>query len=321
MGKPVKTIMIPLLYYCCITDVLRNTVMKRFVLILILSMFVSIVRAGDTWFIDTRSATTVTAEPAPLTVKKLDNTTQSAPVWRSATLDEFQETHVSQKPLVIVIHGNWMSSGKTMSYGTVFDRLAEKFEKFGDYRLLLWGWSSERTSCGIRKDAAIKARRADDQAKNLAAFLQTLKPDSKVSLIGFSFGARLVCNTLQILANTQERRNDLSIRSILLAGALDCGSLTPNGHYSQALSVTDKMLIHVNPDDEALCFYPLLVRIGGSQAIGKKGVSLNGLTEATRQKIKSVNVARQLGTEHAFTASFRTLIIYEKDFRQYALFE
>jgi pimeloyl-ACP methyl ester carboxylesterase len=278
-------------------------------------MFVSIVRAGDTWFIDTRPAT---AEPEHFIVKKLDNTNQSAPVWRSATLEEFQETHVPQKPLVIVVHGNWMSPGKTMNYGTVFDRFSEKF---GDFRLLLWGWHSERIPCGIRKDTLIKARRADDQASSLVSFLQTLKPNSHVSLIGFSFGARLVCNTLQILADTQEIHNELSIRSILLAGALDCGSLTPNGHYGQALSVTEKMLIHVNPDDEALCFYPLLVRIGGPQAIGKKGVFMNGLSENSRQKIKSVNVARQLGQDHAFTASFRTLIMYDKDFRQYALFE
>ncbi|MDR0336385.1 MAG: alpha/beta hydrolase [Planctomycetaceae bacterium] len=292
--------------------------MKRFVLILTLSLFVSVVRAGDTWLIDTHPAT---AEPEHFIVKKLNNTNQSARVWHSTTWKEFQETHVPQKPLVIVIHGNWMSVGKTMNYGIIFDRLTEKFEKFGEYRLLIWSWPAERIACGIRKDALIKARRADDQAQDLVTLLQTLKPNSKVSLIGFSFGARLVCNTLQILANSDNIHNNLSIRSILLAGALDCGALTPNGHYGQALSVTEKMLIHVNPDDQTLCFYPLLFRVGSSQAIGKKGVALNGISEETRRKIKSVNVARQLGTEHAFIPSFRTLILYEKDFRQYALFE
>ncbi|MDR2755812.1 MAG: alpha/beta hydrolase [Planctomycetaceae bacterium] len=293
--------------------------MQRFILIVILNMFVFGVRAGDTWFMDTRSATT--EEPEHLTVKKLDNNNQSVPVWRSATLEEFQETHVSQKPLVIVIHGNWMSSGNALSYGKIFDHFLEKIEQSQEFRLLIWSWPSERILCGIRKDVLTKACRADEQAEYLVSFLQKLKQNSKVSLIGFSFGARLVCNTLQILSDTKEIDNRLSIRSILLAGALDCGSLTPKGRYGQALSVTEKMLIHVNPDDETLCFYPLLVRIGGPQAIGKKGVLMSGLSEEARRKIKSVNVARQLGTEHAFITSFQTLTTYEKDFRQYALFE
>jgi hypothetical protein len=300
-----------------------NIVMKRFFLILILSTFtctfisVSVSKAGDTWFADTRSTT---PELEPLSVKKLDNGNQSAPVWRSASLDEFIETQTPQKPLVIVVHGNWTTSAEAKKYGIAFDRLVEKF---GEHRLLIWSWPSDQILCKIhlRKDILIKAQRADDQATHLALFLQKLKPDSKVSLIGFSFGAKLVCNTLQILSDETELHNKLLIRSVLLAGALDCASLTPNGQYHQALSVTEKMLIHVNPDDETLCFYPLLVRIGGPQAIGKKGISLNGVSEEFRQKIKSVNVARQLGTEHAFIASFQNFIRCEKDFKQYALFQ
>jgi pimeloyl-ACP methyl ester carboxylesterase len=300
-----------------------NIAMQRFFLILILSIFtctftlVSVAKAGDTWFVDTRSATT---ELESLAVKKLDNKNQSATVWRSASLDELLETQIPQKPLVIVVHGNWTTSVEARKYGIAFDRL---LEKFGEHRLLIWSWKSDQILCGIRirKDVLIKAQRADDQAAHLSAFLQKLKPNSKVSLVGFSFGAKLVCNTLQTLANTKELGNELSIRSVLLAGALDCASLTPNGQYHQALSVIEKMLIHVNPDDETLCFYPLLVRIGGPQAIGKKGAALNGLSEEFRQKIKSVNVARQLGTEHAFNASFQNFIRCENDFRRYALFE
>ncbi|MDR0609618.1 MAG: alpha/beta hydrolase [Planctomycetaceae bacterium] len=301
--------------------------MQRFFLILIWSTltftftltFVAASKAGDTWFADTRSTTTGLEH---LTVKKLDNDNgnQSAPVWRSASLDELLETQIPQKPLIIVIHGNWMTSAEAQKHGIAFDHL---LEKFSEHQLLIWSWQSEKISCGIRlrKDALTKAQRADDQATHLVAFLQKLKPNSKVALIGFSFGTKLVCNTLQTLADTKESGNELLIRSVLLAGAADCGSLTPNGQYRQSLSVTEKMLIHVNPDDKTLCFYPLLVRIGGPQAIGKKGASLNGLSEESRQKIKSVNVARQLGTEHAFTASFQSFVRCKKDFQQYALFE
>ncbi|MDR0706097.1 MAG: alpha/beta hydrolase [Planctomycetaceae bacterium] len=301
--------------------------MQRFFLILVLSVFtftftftftfVSVSKAGDTWFADTRSGTTGLES---LAVKKLDDGNQSAPVWRSASLEELLETQIPQKPLVIVVHGNWTTSADAKKQGIAIDRLAEKF---GEHRLLIWSWPSDQILCGIRirKDVLTKAQRADHQATHLASFLQKLKPDSKVSLIGFSFGAKLVCNTLQTLSDEKEFRNELLIRSVLLAGALDCGSLMPNGQYNQALSATEKMLIHVNPDDETLCFYPLLFRIGGPQAIGKKGVSLNGVPEEFRQKIKSVNVARQLGTEHAFIASFQNFIRCEKDFKQYALFE
>jgi pimeloyl-ACP methyl ester carboxylesterase len=295
---------------------MQRLIKKFIALIGLVFILSSEVEAGDVWFIDTR--------PAELTVKKLSEklgeTNSSQKQWIPATMAEFQSTHNPEKPLLILIHGNWTTSAKAKSHGILIDRLMKQFDHC---RVLVWTWNSDRIYCKIRKDALIKAQRAEIQAKQLTQFLQELKPNSKISLVGFSFGAKLVCETLQLLATSQEEgtNSDLQIRSVLLAGALDRNSLMPGKQYGQALNVTEKMLIHINPDDETLCYYPLLAGIRGPQAVGKEGALLTGISKENQQKIKMVNVQPRLGSEHAFLTSFRSFLANKKEFRFYALFE
>jgi esterase/lipase superfamily enzyme len=314
-----------------IVQMIRTVQVILIVLVLIIFVTDSTVRAGDVWLVDTRTTSVTSDTISELTLEKLVEKRENTKQWVTATMSEFLETHDPNKPTLFVIHGNWTSSGEARTLGITIDRLMKKFE---DYRLVIWTWPSERINCGIRKDAQIKARRADAQAKFLVRFLQNLKPDSKISLAGFSFGTRLVCKTLQLLATSETEENigkdksgqkniteTLKIRSILLAGALDGGSLFSGKQYDRALSVTEKMLIHVNPNDKTLCFYPLLVGIGGPQAVGREGLAVTKLPREFQQKVKPVNVSRFLGSEHSFLASFRGLIAMEKDFLYYALFE
>ena len=272
--------------------------MILFILILFFAFVVPSV-AADAWFADTR--------PGTVALSRL-----AANEWEEASGREFFETFDSSVPLVVVIHGNWMSLSEAKHYGKMFHALSRSI---GSHRLLVWSWPSERLNGRVRRDAQIKAVRADAQAEHLTAFLYSLPADSKVSLVGFSFGAKLVCNTLQQCAD-----HSLQIRTVLLAAGIDQASLQPGRQYGNALFATEAMLVHINRLDSKLRFYPLLYGCGGPEAVGKDGVSRYGMSAESRAKIKSVDVSRLIGGEHGFMDSLRAFLACRSDFKHYSLF-
>lgn len=286
-------------------------------------------QANDAWFIDTRHATLQGRQEGieHLLVARLNRDNIGRLYWETSDKEQFLQTHDPDIPLVIIIHGNWMKFSEAKAHGIAFRKLSKKL---GEHRLLVWSWPSERTNRGIRQDALLKARRADVQAQFLAAFLKKLRPGSKVSLVGFSFGAKLACETLHLLADTAEYPNSeeedkyghgLKLRTVLLAAAMDQHSLKPGRQYGKALLSTEKMLVHVNRQDSTLKWYPLLVSCHGPRAIGKEGVAMSGFPNEYRNKILSRDLQRLIGHDHGFMASLLGFLAFREDFRQYALFE
>lgn len=275
---------------------------------------------SDAWIIDTRRASFDENDDTPGNLL-VNRSVKVYNRWEPARLDEFYQTHDPAKPLVVIIHGNWMKLNDAKRYAMSFFRQVQKDDS--DVRLLFWSWPSERrTDLGLREDALLKGRRAERQAMFLTHFLQQLPKGSKVSLVGFSFGARLACETLELLETDARFDGELHIRTVLLAAALDKGSLCPGKKYGNALSATEKMLVHVNPFDHTLKFYPWLVRGGrGPQAVGREDVNRRGMPEEYSEKIKSVSVQSHLGREHDFYQSLRALHGQENDYRFYLLFE
>ena len=283
-------------------------------------------KADDVWFVDSRAAyVTPEGRVEMLSVEKLvDNTGH----WEHFGLNEFVETYDPSKPIIVMIHGNRMTQSEARQYGLAFHRFAKKK---GDYRLVIWCWPSERRHCRVRPDVQQKAIRSEQHGPFVAAFLKEIglsKPNSRVSILGFSYGARVTCSALDLLAKDKDYYDSetgttrLKIQTVLLAAAMDCNSLMPSRSYGKALDVTEKMLVHINPDDDILRYYPLLWKLcGGSQAVGKKGVAMAGISRENRRKIKTVNVSRLLGEDHAIIKSLFGFLALDRDFRHYALFE
>lgn len=285
--------------------------------------------SNDAWLIDTRGATLHSEEGKieHLTVNKLERDPSNRNRWVPATQDDFLSTHDPDIPLIVVIHGNWMKYHEAKAHGIRFHQASENR---GAHRLLVWSWPSERVLRNIRQDALLKARRADVQAEFLATFLRKLRPGSKVSLVGFSFGSKLACETLQLLADTAEYPHNeeegkmghgLQLRTVLLAAAMDRQSLAPGGQYGRALSSTEKMLVHVNPEDNTLRWYPLLKGCGGPKSMGREGFSIRGFSPEYIEKIRSHNVRKLIGRKHGFEISLRAFLACGDDFRHYALFD
>lgn len=283
--------------------------------------------ANEVWFVDTRPAqVTEDGRIEQLGIERLAEETDGAARWLPSDLGEFLKNADPDIPTVVMIHGNLMSRQEAKQYGLKFHRLTRDA---GKHRLVVWSWPSSKQGRCIRADARIKALRADSQGITLAAFLKELgqaQPGGKTAILGFSYGAKVTCRALDRLGRDPEFRGNeteagLRIRTILLAAAMDCPSLSPGRCYGNALSATDEMLVHVNPEDKTLRFYPMLWKLCGPQAAGKEGLTLSGVSLENRRKVKSVNVHRILGEAHGFMPSLRGLLACQNDFRHYALFE
>jgi esterase/lipase superfamily enzyme len=284
--------------------------------------------ASDVWFVDTRRE---------FVIDQLDNNSK----WKTSTLDAFVQTHNPNKPLVIVTHGYKMTYREARQFGIEFSKLTKNF---GEHRFLFWSWDSDKEICGIKSDAVNAGRKADSEAKYLTNFLKQLKPDSKVSLIGFSYGSRLISTSLQELATKKEQttpnntnaENDSAqtvlksdaesqvkmplIRVVFLAAAVDCDQFGQNKKYGNVLSITDKLLINVNLSDPALLLYPLLTGLGSPKAVGRRGINTQGIPKNLSSKIKTINVRSEIGVDHTFESSFHAFLSYRREFKKYALF-
>ncbi|MDR2642535.1 MAG: alpha/beta hydrolase [Planctomycetaceae bacterium] len=271
--------------------------------------------AFDVWFADTRCG---------LEIDQLGSNSQ----WKTSTLDAFIQTHNPNIPLVIVTHGYKMTYPEAKQFGINFSKLTRKL---GEHRFLFWSWDSEKEVCGIKSDAINAGKKADSEAKHLTDFLKQLKPESKIALIGFSYGARLISNSLHELATEQQAQNNTNnknnsivtptkIRVIFLAAAVDCDQFGQNKKYGNLLSITDKLLVNINSSDPALLLYPLLTGIGSPKAVGRRGINYSGIPKDLAVKIKYLDVRPEIGVDHTFVSSFYAFLSHRQEFRKYALF-
>ena len=141
----------------------------------------------------------------------------------------------------------------------------------------------------------------------LARWLDRLKPDVPVSLVGHSFGPRVITGALHLLAGGQVAGESLPastaaawsggkrnpVRAVLLAAAIDADALATGGSNGLALSLVEQMLITCNRCDWVLRRYPRLEGCG-PQAMGAVGPCLNDGAE----KVEVVDTSGAVGRIH-----------------------
>ena len=112
--------------------------------------------------------------------------------WVQADQAAFLAGAKPDTPNVFYFHGNDSSVCDAIAEGWgIYCKLKEQAPG-RPFRLVVWSWPAERIARRIRQDLQIKAARSDFEACYLAAALEPIRPDVPVSLIGYSFGARIV---------------------------------------------------------------------------------------------------------------------------------
>lgn len=152
--------------------------------------------------------------------------------------------------------------------------------------VIAFDWPSQKVYKSDSRDINEKGRRAFVAAYHLARFLQAFPPESRVCLLGQSYGGRVVPSALHLLGggalDSMDRdpavrlpsvRSDLHLRAVIIAGASDHDWLDPGQRLDRALVACEAFLNLFNRKDEALRLYPFLRRSNHRRALGRIGMT------------------------------------------------
>ncbi|HUY31572.1 MAG TPA: hypothetical protein VMV69_02255 [Pirellulales bacterium] len=249
--------------------------------------------------------------------------------WTDSTLDELFSAGDSRLVTTVLVHGNDTDHEQAIAKGTeVFREFRRGDAPARPFRLIVWSWPSEHIPGPFRRDARIKAQRAEIEAYYLAAFVERLGDEAPASLVGYSLGARTVTGALHLMGGGRldghglppgRRESAPRLRAVLLAAAVDGDWLLPGGRHGRALSAVEQMAVLVNPDDRVLRFYRFLSP-GGGAPLGAAGMGAAARRGEDREKIVEVNVADAVGKKHAWTTYIAAPKVVEH-VKSFALFD
>jgi hypothetical protein len=256
-------------------------------LVLLLGIWPSILRAEEKprveiWLIDSRCAPVSCdweSGKERLSFWRLGENRQ----WDASDAATFFAGGDKNKPTVFLVHGNRTTNDEAVEFAWpiscwIGDHCGEK-----SYRVVVWSWPSTQLMKRLRPDVQIKASFCDSQSYYLADCLLRMKSEEPVSLIGYSFGARIIAGGLHFLGggnldgqslpaakdNVQKREGPL--RAFFVAAAFDCHAFAPGQKFDKAIGQAQEMLVTQNQCDDALRWYPRLYGRGGPDALGFAG--------------------------------------------------
>ncbi len=200
--------------------------------------------------------------------------------WSESSLSEFLASDDPTQPTLIYVHGNrvgWCDAiqGGRNAYEDLLGCSPSR-----PVRYVIWSWPSDQIH-GQLKDVRVKAARTNGEGYYLAWLLGQLDPATPVSLLGYSFGARIATGALHLLGGGELagralspvlQRPSSSIRVALIAAAVHNHWLHPGGCHDQALSQMERLLIQYNSCDPVLKRYRLIEKRSRPAALGYTGM-------------------------------------------------
>ena len=196
--------------------------------------------------------------------------------WASADLEAFLATDDPAVPTCVYIHGNRTDRSWAVREGWGVSQAVKREAPDRPLRFVIWSWPADQIR-GLRQDVQVKAYRSDVQAYYLAYLMGRMAPEVRVSLIGYSFGARTITGALHLLAGGEFAGRRLPegnapvertpVRALLVAAAMSADWLSPGRANGLALGLADRVLVTRNRYDPVLKHYPRMYRRGGPQAL------------------------------------------------------
>jgi hypothetical protein len=154
-----------------------------------------------------------------------------------------------------------------------------------DAVLVAFHWRSERALTSDLREVNDAGRRAFVGAFHLARLLQAWPPQSRVCLLGHSYGGRIVPATLHLLGGgalkggrsgpavaLEGGRPDLHLRAVIIAAGADHTWLDPGERLDRALTACECFLNLYNSCDRVQKWYPLLSSGDHHRSLGHVGL-------------------------------------------------
>ena len=224
--------------------------------------------------------------------------------WLASDLETLLGSAREDQLTVIDIHGNRFTFEESLQAGWyIYNGLICQAPPT-PIRLVIWSWPSDRVA-GLLHDAREKAERTNSEGFYLGWFLNQLDPRSPVSLVGYSFGARIATGGLHVLGGESLVGHRLPapvsaprpIRTALLVAALPNHWLIPGQPHGRALLPADRLLVFYNPLDPVLKRYHLIEPFR-PEALGSTGLVGLGAIGPEAMHIEQRNVAGIIGRSH-----------------------
>jgi hypothetical protein len=231
--------------------------------------------------------------------------------WSAASLAELFAADDPRLTTSVLVHGNHTDRQWAVTKGLgVYRALVGSAKAEQPVRLIVWSWPSERIAGSLREDARIKAQRTNVEGYYLAKFLDRLRGPKPVSVVGYSFGARVITGALHLLGGgllagqrlgEREQFPRPPLHAVLMAAAIDRDWLLPGRPHGRALSAVDRMVVFVNRQDRVLKWYRFFSPNDAGETLGSHGLPSRSRLGADRRKLVEIDVATAVGSRHGWT--------------------
>jgi hypothetical protein len=206
------------------------------------------------------------------------------------------------------VHGYKVDDGQAASLGEqAHNVLVEENEP--PLNFCIWAWPAERDGLQL-PDIRRKACRTNTEAYALGWLLAQLDGRAEVSLVGYSFGARVVTGGLhvagggeicgvQLAEPLRNVKRERPMRAVLLAPAFDNTWLSEGAFHGMALAPTESMLSIYSSRDRVLRWYHVAAKDRSAVALGYAGIATLPPRDGDEGKFGQFDASGVVGTSHA----------------------
>jgi hypothetical protein len=253
--------------------------------------------------------------------------------WEKRTLADLQAADPTIRTCINV-HGNRCDVAKANAAGwSFYSTLTGGCVNRPPIRFIIFTWPSDRICGSGRKDVQTKAVRAECHAYYLAWFVRQLSPATPLSMVGYSFGTRVIGGTLHLLGGGSLRGRSVGradprpgIRVVLLAAAMDNTHFLPGQAFQCGSCQIDQLLVTRNTADPAMKWYPLMYRLmlfrrRGQQSLGYTGLAGLNCLPCLYGRVEHRDVTCAVGKVHDWSGCAYLMPNLSERMRQYIYHE
>ncbi|MEO8495248.1 MAG: hypothetical protein ABI614_09270 [Planctomycetota bacterium] len=258
-------------------------------------------RADDVWLISTRHLGCPSWDKTQAVDLQVKHYGGEGIGWLEASLDEFLASSDPAQPTMIYVHGNRVDWSESIKRGWHVRNSVLGGSQVEPIRFVIWTWPSDQIHGQIR-DVRAKAARTNGEGYYLAWLISQLDPATPVSIVGYSFGARVATGAVHLLGGGELAGRSLPpgqpprVRVALLAAAVHNYWLQPGGCHDSALSQMDRLLIQYNSRDFYLKRYGCIEKHAHPNALGYTGMCVD---QSGGVRIDQWDVCGIVGKSHA----------------------
>lgn len=223
--------------------------------------------------------------------------------WVNTDLAQLSAAAGDGMVTVFYVHGNKVDPSMARDRSLrVYRTLTAHATDDRPVRYVIFSWPASEVN-GLLRDFRVKAVRTRPVGWELAWVLNQMPVDAKISLIGYSYGARIIGGAMHALAGGDLSGASLPstgqhapMRVAFIAAATHSNWFGPNGYHDLAMHQIDRLMMLNNQLDPAMRHYDLVETNCSPQAMGLCGPT--SLIPGAREQIQCFDCTNCVGKSH-----------------------